>query len=105
MHKNPKPTIDVIVTDGDRIILVKRGKEPFKGQWAFPGGFVEYGERVEEAAKRELLEETGVVADIQSILGVYSKPDRDPRTHIISTVFIAQYIRGQGVRNPPFTPT
>jgi 8-oxo-dGTP diphosphatase len=82
------------VTDGERIILVKRGNEPFKGQFAFPGGFVDYGETVEAAALRELREETGVEAEIQGILGVYSNPDRDPRAHHISIVFIAQYIKG-----------
>jgi mutator protein MutT len=95
LHKNPKPTVDIIVTDGERIILVKRGNEPFKGQWVFPGGFVDYGEKVEDAALRELQEETGVEAKIQTILGVYSKPDRDPRAHHISVAFVAQYISGQ----------
>ena len=95
MYNNPKPTVDIIVTDGERVILVKRGKEPFKGQWVFPGGFVDYDETVEDAAKRELLEETGVDANIQAILGVYSKPDRDPRSHNISIVFVAQHISGQ----------
>ena len=83
------------MTDREQIILVKRGNEPFKGQWAFPGGFVDYGETVEDAALRELREETGVEAEIQGILGVYSNPKRDPRAHHISIVFIAQYIKGQ----------
>ena len=95
MHKNPIPTVDIIVTDGERVILVKRGNEPFKGQWVFPGGFVDYGESVEDAALRELREETGVKGEIQAILGVYSKPERDPRAHHISVVFIAQHIMGQ----------
>jgi mutator protein MutT len=94
LHKNPKPTVDIIVIDGERVVLVKREKEPFKGQWVFPGGFVEYGETVEDAALRELLEETGIEAEIQAILGVYSKPERDPRAHHISVVFIADYIIG-----------
>ena len=95
MYNNPKPTVDIIVTDGERVILVRRGKDPFKGQWVFPGGFVEYGEAVENAALRELLEETGVKAELKAILGVYSRPDRDPRAHHISVVFVASHTDGQ----------
>jgi 8-oxo-dGTP diphosphatase len=95
MYKKPSLSVDVIVTDGERVVLIKRGRDPFKGSWAIPGGFVEYRETVENAAIRELSEETGLYAELVDILGVYSSPDRDPRGHTISTVFIAQYSKGE----------
>ncbi|MEF3168503.1 MAG: NUDIX hydrolase [Deltaproteobacteria bacterium] len=91
IYKNPVPTVDVIIEVEGGIVLVRR-KNPPPG-WAIPGGFVDYGERVEEAAIREALEETGLSVRIQSLLGVYSDPARDPRLHTISTVFTA---RAQG---------
>jgi ADP-ribose pyrophosphatase YjhB (NUDIX family) len=97
MHRNPSPTVDVAVIDGERILLVKRGRNPFKDNWALPGGFVEYGEAVEEAAAREILEETGVHIKLEAILGVYSDPRRDPRGHTITTVFIARPVAGEPV--------
>lgn len=95
MYKNPSPTVDVAVTDGKRILLVKRGKEPFIGKWVLPGGFIEYGEKVEDAGVREVLEETGIEVVLESILGVYSDPDRDPRKHIMTTVFVGRPIKGE----------
>jgi ADP-ribose pyrophosphatase YjhB (NUDIX family) len=73
---------------------VERKNEPFKGQNVLPGGFVAVSETVEAAALRELKEETGVIAKLVSILGVYSDPKRDPRGHVISTVFVAEYVSG-----------
>jgi len=67
--------------------LIERKNPPYG--WAIPGGFVDYGETVEEAAKRELLEETGIKAEEISLLGIYSDPDRDPRFHTISMVYYA----------------
>lgn len=95
MYKNPKPTVDVAITDGTRIVLVKRGREPYKGKWVFPGGFVDYGEVAEDAAVREVLEETNMRIEIVGILGVYSAPDRDPRGHNVTTVFIASPLSGE----------
>ncbi len=94
MYRNPKPTIDVIVYRENRVLLVKRGREPFKGRWVFPGGFVDYGETVEHASIREVKEETGVDVRLIDILGVYSAPDRDPREHHVNVVFIGEYIAG-----------
>ncbi|MBD3407836.1 MAG: NUDIX domain-containing protein [Candidatus Lokiarchaeota archaeon] len=94
MYRNPSPTVDTIILDKDRVVLVKRKNEPYKGMWVLPGGFVDYGETVEEAAVREVMEETGLEIKLKAILGVYSDPARDPRKHIQSTVFIAQYISG-----------
>ena len=88
MYKNPAPTIDIVITDGKRVVLVKRGREPFKGKWALPGGFVEYGERVEDAVVREVNEETGLETKIIDIIGVYSDPNRDPRGHIVTVVYL-----------------
>ncbi len=80
--------IDCVVFDGSgRLLLIRRNNPPFEGQWALPGGFVEYGETTEEAAMRELKEETGLSATSLRLVGVYSRPDRDPRGHIISIAY------------------
>lgn len=89
-HKNPIPTVDTIIQRDSQILFVKRKKDPFKGRLAFPGGFVNEGEKVEDAAKREVKEETSLDVDLDGILGVYSDPNRDPRGHIMSTVFIGK---------------
>jgi 8-oxo-dGTP diphosphatase len=84
----PLLTVDVVLFDArGRVLLIKRGHPPFKGGYALPGGFVDVGETVEAAARRELLEETGIVAGQLTLLGVYSKPERDPRGHTVSVVF------------------
>ena len=79
--------MDVIIEIGDRIVLVRR-KHPPPG-WAIPGGFIDEGERAEEAAVREAFEETGLSAALTALLGVYSDPARDSRRHTISTVYVA----------------
>ncbi len=84
----PSVAVDGVLIKGDKILLIRRRNEPFKGKWALPGGFVEYGETVEEAVLREFEEEVGLKAKIKKLLGVYSKPDRDPRGHVISIVFL-----------------
>jgi ADP-ribose pyrophosphatase YjhB (NUDIX family) len=91
-HKNPVPTVDIIIEiqreDGkEGIVLIKR-KNPPHG-WAIPGGFVDYGESLEEAAVREAKEETSLDVQLKKQLHTYSDPDRDPRQHTISTVFVA----------------
>ncbi len=86
-HKNPFPTVDIIIEVEGGIVLIER-KNPPHG-WAIPGGFVDYGETVEVAAVREAREETGLVVQLTGLLGVYSDPSRDPRSHTISTVFVA----------------
>ncbi|MFW9889485.1 MAG: NUDIX domain-containing protein [Candidatus Thorarchaeota archaeon] len=97
MYRNPSPAVDVAVIDGNNLLLVKRGKNPFKDRWALPGGFVEYGETVENTAVREVLEETGVQITLEAILGVYSDPKRDPRGHTLTTVFIGRRTGGEPV--------
>lgn len=91
-NRNPVPTIDIIIElkkeDGQEgIVLIKR-KNPPHG-WALPGGFVDYGESLEEAAVREAKEETSLDIQLKSQLHTYSDPKRDPRLHTISTVYIA----------------
>lgn len=75
--------------------MIKRKNEPYKGFWAFPGGFVEYGETVEEAALREVREETGLEIQITNLLGVYSKVDRDPRFHVVTICYVGHWISGE----------
>lgn len=89
----PALTVDAVllkgrVDGGHDVLLIRRGRDPFKGQWALPGGFVEVGERVEDAARRELVEETGLRGDILDLLGVYSDPSRDPRGHTVSVAYV-----------------
>lgn len=95
--KNPKLTVDVLVTDetGERVLLIKRKNEPFQGKWALPGGFVEYGETVENAAVREAKEEVGIDVELEGLLGVYSDPGRDPRGHFVSVVFFGKKKKGK----------
>ena len=94
-RKQPALTVDVIVRDGNRVLLVKRKNNPFKGKWALVGGFVEYGEKVEEAAKRECREETGLEVELERLVGVYSDPNRDPRGHVVSICFLARVVGGK----------
>jgi ADP-ribose pyrophosphatase YjhB (NUDIX family) len=84
---NPVPTVDVIIEYEGGIVLVLR-KDPPPG-WALPGGFVDYGETVEEAARREAREETNLDLSGLTLFSVYSDPGRDPRMHTITTVFVA----------------
>ena len=86
-HKNPLPTVDIIIETDDGIVLIERKNTPFG--WALPGGFVDYGESLEQAARREAFEETGLQVVLKQQLKTYSDPTRDPRQHTISTVFIA----------------
>ena len=82
----------VIFTYEDRhlkVLLVRRGGEPFKGYWAFPGGFLQNNETAKEGALRELREETGLVASAIGELGVFSDPDRDPRERCITIAYYA----------------
>lgn len=88
--KTPLLAVDCVVVDPARgVLMVRRKESPFKGKLALPGGFVDIGETVEEAAKRELMEETGLQATSLELVGVYSRPDRDPRGHTCSVAFLA----------------
>ncbi len=83
-------TVDAVVIDNGKILLVKRGIESFKGMWALPGGHVDYGERVEEAVKREAKEETGLDVAVVKLIGVYSDPKRDPRGHTVGVAYLCE---------------
>ena len=93
--KKPSLTADICIiarkADMDSVLLIKRGNHPYLGKWALPGGFSEEGERIEETAARELLEETGIKMDSQDLklVGVYSKPGRDPRGWTVSAAYLA----------------
>ena len=86
--KNPFPIIDIIIENMAEIVLIERANPPFG--WAIPGGFVDYGESLEDAARREALEETGLNIELLCQFHTYSAPSRDARQHNISTVFIAK---------------
>lgn len=86
-YRNPFPTVDIIIRINGGIVLIKRKNPPFG--WALPGGFVDYGESLETAAVREAKEETSLDVRLISQLRAYSDPQRDPRHHTISVVFIA----------------
>lgn len=91
-YPRPSVTVDVILfhRDGERIevLLIKRARDPFKGAWAFPGGFIDQDESLERAAARELKEETGLEGVCLEQLGAFGDPRRDPRGHTISVAFI-----------------
>lgn len=90
-YRNPVPTVDIIIELTDKphgpIILIERKNPPYG--WAIPGGFVDYGESVETAAKREAAEEVSLTVELIEQLQVYSELNRDPRQHTLSVVFIA----------------
>ncbi len=98
----PNVTVDVVVfslvspssqssqvAEGPEVLLIKRGREPYKGRWAFPGGFIEEEETFEESARRELLEETTVEVGGLVFLGLYGDPGRDPRGRTITAAYYA----------------
>ncbi|OYT26667.1 MAG: ADP-ribose pyrophosphatase [Candidatus Altiarchaeales archaeon ex4484_96] len=91
----PSLTVDALIVDGEEILLVKRLNPPYRGLWALPGGFVDYGETVEAAVVRESKEETGLKVDVIRLCGVYSQPDRDPRGHTVSVVFLCEICGGK----------
>ena len=95
MHKNPALTVDAIAVKDGQLVLIRRKNPPFQGSFALPGGFVDYGETVENAVIREFKEETGLEAEIKDFIGIYSEPDRDPRGHTISVVFELNIIGGK----------
>ena len=92
--KSPRITVDGLIVKNKTILLVERKYPPYEGKWALPGGFVEYKETVEDAVIRELFEETSLKTKIEYLLGVYSKPDRDPRGHTISVVYKLNIVNG-----------
>ena len=98
--KCPPIAADIITEIGDKIVLIERRNFPLG--WAIPGGFVDFGETVEQAAVREAREETSLEVDLRALLGVYSRPDRDPRGQTITVVYVA---RASGTHLPQQVPT
>jgi 8-oxo-dGTP diphosphatase len=90
----PSLTVDGLLMKENSLLLIQRKHEPFQGQWALPGGFVEYGERTEDAVIREVFEETGLEVQVRMLLGVYSDPTRDPRGHTVTVVYLVEHISG-----------
>jgi 8-oxo-dGTP diphosphatase len=95
----PKPVTPLLAADAvvldprGRVLLIRRKNPPFKGMYALPGGFVDVGETVEDACRRELREETGIIADKLQLIGVYSDPRRDPRRHAVGVAYLTR-VRG-----------
>jgi 8-oxo-dGTP diphosphatase len=91
LPRTPALVTDCAVFDAqERVLLVRRRNPPFRGHYALPGGFVDIGETVEQACRRELMEETAVRAGRLHLVGVYSDPRRDPRGHICSVAFVTR---------------
>ncbi|MCK4613847.1 MAG: NUDIX hydrolase [Thermoplasmata archaeon] len=91
----PALTVDGVIFSMGRLLLIRRRNEPFKGMYALPGGFVEYGERTEDAVLREIFEETGLRTRVTNLIGVYSDPDRDPRGHTVSAIYLLEVVGGE----------
>ncbi|HEY7543411.1 MAG TPA: NUDIX hydrolase [Blastocatellia bacterium] len=93
-YPRPAVTVDIILFRRGRagrieVLLIERGREPFRGHWAFPGGFVDRDESLEDAAARELKEETGLEGIAFNQLGAFGDPGRDPRGHTVSIAYTA----------------
>lgn len=88
-NEYPKPslTVDVIVVHDNEVLLIKRLNDPFKDSWALPGGYVDEGEDIIEAAARELSEETNIKDLPLNQMGTYGKPGRDPRGWVVSVAY------------------
>jgi 8-oxo-dGTP diphosphatase len=91
----PRLTVDAWIRDArGRVLLVRRGRPPFEGRWGLPGGFCEWKETTEDCCARETLEETGLTVTVGRLLGVYSRPDRDPRGHNVTVLYAARSRKG-----------
>jgi 8-oxo-dGTP diphosphatase len=99
MPKMPALTTDCVIFDTEgRVLLIRRGNEPFKDAYALPGGFIEIGETVEAGCRREVYEEVGIEVGELDLIGVYSDPQRDPRGHTVSVAYLAHLPRAASPR-------
>jgi len=90
--KTPLLTTDCVIFDGtSRVLLIRRKNDPFKGDYALPGGFIDIGETTEAACRREVREEAGIEVGRLDLVGVYSDPKRDPRGHAVSVVYMTRF--------------
>lgn len=85
---------DMVLVEERKILLVKRGREPFKGEWAIPGGRIDEDETAEECVRREMKEETGLDVEPVKLVGIYSDPKRDPRG-IIAAAYLVRRLGGE----------
>ena len=93
-YHNPLPSVGMLVVKDGKCLLIKRGKAPGKGAWAPPSGFVEVGETLEEAAARELKEETGIIAHATELIGAYCEPN-DVYGYVITIVYLCEIDGGE----------
>lgn len=93
-------TVDVLVINiaSNEILLIKRLNDPYKNCWALPGGFVDENEDLEQAARRELFEETNIETDKMIQIGAFGKTYRDPRGHMISIAYQTHFVKNQTVQ-------
>ena len=100
-YPRPAVTADCVVIAKEKepkVLLIQRGNEPFKGQWAFPGGFMNMDETTEQCAVRELEEETGLKVNKINQIGAYSKVDRDPRGRTVTVAYLAIIDKPEAVK-------
>jgi 8-oxo-dGTP diphosphatase len=97
-EKVPRLTVDAWIRDRrGRVLLVRRGHPPYEGRWALPGGFCDWMETTEQCCAREAKEETGLTVEVGELLGIYSKPGRDPRGHTVTVLYACRPLRGTAV--------
>lgn len=96
--KSPVLTIDGFICRENKVLLVKRAIPPFIGYWVLPGGHVKYGEKVEQAVKREMKEELGTVVRVKEVMGIYSSPKRHPYYHAVAIVYLLEEIDENKIR-------
>jgi 8-oxo-dGTP diphosphatase len=106
--KTPLLAADAVILFQKGIVLIKRDNPPYQGCFALPGGFVEIGETVEDAAAREAREETGLAIDLLRLVGIYSDPGRDPRGHVVSAAYLCtgmgELVSGSDARSAEVFP-
>jgi 8-oxo-dGTP diphosphatase len=95
LWRKPTLTCDGLLMRDGRLLLVRRGREPFKGHYALPGGILEYGESAEGCVVREMEEETGLNTEVICLAGIFSDPGRDPRGHFVTALYLLRETGGR----------